>query len=351
MNRLNSTEISQRCAESLFRWYNDRTDNARRGEGDGVTKLMDLKIDFAFKQVFGKTGNEPILLAFLNAALQLTKEKRIASVEILNPVIQREHIEDKASVLDIHAKTEQGEHVNIEIQLANKFDMKKRTLYYWSRIYASQIQKGTPYTDLAKTITINILNFRFLQETDRFRTTFHLYEDQEQFLLTDVLEIHFMEIPKLMDKWEQHAVDPHDNELERWLLLLEADDHEEIRKELEGIAMKDPVLKRVFEEWEDLSRDEKKWVEYESRRKAILDELAAVREAEIRQQRAEQRAREKGLAEGLAEGLEKGLAEGERQKAIKMAMKMLEKGKDVDEIAFFTELSVEEIQKLKQQLH
>ncbi|MBY0054438.1 PD-(D/E)XK nuclease family transposase, partial [Brevibacillus agri] len=43
-----------------------------------MTKLMDLKIDFAFKQVFGKEGNEPILLAFLNAALQLPKEKRLS---------------------------------------------------------------------------------------------------------------------------------------------------------------------------------------------------------------------------------------------------------------------------------
>ncbi|MGF9796869.1 Rpn family recombination-promoting nuclease/putative transposase [Brevibacillus agri] len=300
-----------------------------------MTKLMDLKIDFAFKQVFGKAGNEPILLAFLNAALKLPKDERIASVEILNSEINREHIEDKASVLDIHAKTEQGVHVNIEIQLANKFDMEKRTLYYWSRIFSAQMQKGMPYSDLAKTITINILNFRFLKETARFHTTFHLYEDEEQFPLTDVLEIHFMEIPKLMDKWEQRAVNPHDNELERWLLLLEADDHEEIRKELEAIAMRDPVMKRAFDEWEDLSRDEKKWVEYESRRKAILDEMAAVREAEIRQQKAR----------------EEGLAEGERQKAIQMAKKMLARGKDVEEIAEFTELTVEEIEQLKKQLH
>ncbi len=80
---------------------------------------MGLKIDFAFKQLFGKAGNETILLVFLYAALQLPEEERIRSVEILNPEIEREHIEDKASVLDIHAKTEQGEHVNIEIQLAN----------------------------------------------------------------------------------------------------------------------------------------------------------------------------------------------------------------------------------------
>ncbi|KNB72018.1 transposase [Brevibacillus reuszeri] len=304
---------------------------------------MDLKIDFAFKQVFGKVGNEPILQAFLNAALQLPKEKQIASVEILNPEINREHIEDKASILDIHAKTEQGEHVNIEIQLANKFDMEKRTLYYWSRIYAAQMQKGLPYTDLSKTITINILNFRFLHETELFHTTFHLYEDQEQFPLTDVLEIHFMEIPKLMEKWEQRKVNPHNNGLERWLLLLEADDHVEIRRELEAIAVQDPVMKQAFEAWEDLSRDEKKWVEYESRRKAILDEIAAVREAEIRQQKARE--------EGLAEGREEGRTEGERQKALEIAREMLTEGDSPERVAKLTKLPLDEIEKIKQQLH
>ncbi|MCK9907343.1 hypothetical protein MXD63_46015, partial [Frankia sp. Cpl3] len=68
----------------------------------------------------------------------------------------------------------------------------------------------------------------------------------------------------------------------------------------------DPVMKRAFEKWEDLSRDDKKWVEYETRKKAIQDEMAAVREAEIRQQRA----REEGLAEGREEGLAEGREEG-----------------------------------------
>ncbi|MED1689782.1 Rpn family recombination-promoting nuclease/putative transposase [Brevibacillus agri] len=170
-----------------------------------------------------------------------------------------------------------------------------------------------------------------MRETERFHTTFHLYEDQEQFPLTDVMEIHFMEIPKLMDKWEQRAVNPQDNELERWLLLLEADDHEEIRKELEAIAMRDPVMKRAFDEWEDLSRDEKKWVEYESRRKAILDEMAVVREAEIRQQKA----REEGLLEGK----------------LLVAKEMLAEGESPERIAKLTKLPLEEIEKLKQQLH
>ncbi|MBY0051953.1 transposase, partial [Brevibacillus agri] len=88
-------------------------------------------------------------------------------------------------------------------------------------------------------------------------------------------------------------------------------------------------------EWEDLSRDEKKWVEYESRRKAILDEMAAVREAEIRQQRA----REEGLAEGEAKG------------KANIVLNMLAKGLNVIEIAELTGLTVAEVEKLKQQLH
>ncbi|MGF9826779.1 Rpn family recombination-promoting nuclease/putative transposase, partial [Brevibacillus agri] len=127
------------------------------------------------------------------------------------------------------------------------------------------------------------------------------------------------------------AVNPQDNELERWLLLLEADEHEEIRKELEAIAMQDPVMKRAFDEWEDLSRDEKKWVEYESRRKAILDEMAVVREAEIRQQKA----REEGLLEGK----------------LLVAKEMLAEEESPERIAKLTKLPLEEIEKLKQQLH
>ncbi len=42
--------------------------------------LMDLKVDFAFQQLFGKLGNEPILMAFLNAALKLQENERIISI-------------------------------------------------------------------------------------------------------------------------------------------------------------------------------------------------------------------------------------------------------------------------------
>lgn len=95
--------------------------------------------------------------------------------------------------------------------------------------------------------------------------------------------------------------------------------------------MQDPLMKRAFEKWEDLSRDEKKWIEYETRKKAIQDEISAVREAEIRQQKA----REEGVTEGK----------------LSVAKEMLAEGDSPERVTRLTKLPLEEIEKLKQQIH
>lgn len=43
-------------------------------------RLVNLRIDFAFKQLFGTSGNEDILIAFLNAMLQDSLESPIVSL-------------------------------------------------------------------------------------------------------------------------------------------------------------------------------------------------------------------------------------------------------------------------------
>ncbi|AAT60974.1 hypothetical protein BT9727_4554 [[Bacillus thuringiensis] serovar konkukian str. 97-27] len=45
-------------------------------------QLVNLRIDFAFKQLFGTNGSEDILIAFLNAMLQESLESPIASLQL-----------------------------------------------------------------------------------------------------------------------------------------------------------------------------------------------------------------------------------------------------------------------------
>jgi predicted transposase/invertase (TIGR01784 family) len=166
-----------------------------------MRQLIDLKIDYAFKLIFGKPGNEPILIAFLNATLKLSQENRITSVTLLNNELDKEYKDDKKSVLDIRAVTAEGIQVNIEIQLANHHDMEKRTLFYWAKMYTLQLNEGMAYQELAKTITINILDINYILQTRNYHSVFRLFEIEEGFELTEALEIHFMELAKFLVKW------------------------------------------------------------------------------------------------------------------------------------------------------
>jgi predicted transposase/invertase (TIGR01784 family) len=63
-------------------------------------------------------------------------------------------------------KQREGKLIDIEMQLFNKYDIEKRTLFYWSKRYASQLQEGEKYQELKKCVTINILNYSIHPKAD-----------------------------------------------------------------------------------------------------------------------------------------------------------------------------------------
>lgn len=56
-----------------------------------LERLMDLKIDFAFKQLFGSEQNKSITIVFLNAILQKTNRGTIQKIQFQNIEITPEH--------------------------------------------------------------------------------------------------------------------------------------------------------------------------------------------------------------------------------------------------------------------
>ncbi|MCY8231747.1 Rpn family recombination-promoting nuclease/putative transposase, partial [Priestia endophytica] len=144
---------------------------------------------------------------------------------------------------------------------------------------------------------------------------------------TDMLEIHFMELPKLLIKWRRKEVDPREDQLVRWLLLLEASEDEEITQVLEEIAVQeDQVLKKAIDEWERVSQDPEVLLAYEARRKALLDEKSALKRAE-----------------------NLGKIEGEKIGILKVALGMIQEGMDNKTISKLTGLTQEEIDNLRHQ--
>ncbi|OTX43960.1 ATPase, partial [Bacillus thuringiensis serovar shandongiensis] len=252
----------------------------------------------------------------------------IVALQLEDPHLHREYEEDKLSILDISATLNTGTKVNVEIQLNNNHDMIKRSLYYWGRLYSSQLQKGMPYSSLHKTITINLLNFVMFPEYEAFHTTGILWNQQQQTLLSDDIEVHIVEIPKLLQQWREEKVNPWEDSFVRWLLLLPANEDEHLTQTLEDIAMnQDPILQKAMNNWERMSQDSSFRQAYEAREKALMDEAAKFAHA-----------RNEGKKEGIQEGVQQG--------KIQMIKGMHELGVPLETIAKASKLDIDEVERI-----
>lgn len=283
--------------------------------------LLDPKIDFVFKKIFGSEKHPRVLISFLNAILKPINP--ISNVEIRNSDLEKEFLDDKFSRLDIKARTNKNEIINIEIQLKNEYNMIKRSLYYWSKMYEEQLNEGDDYSKLERTICINILNFKYL-DNNRFHNGYRLKEIETNEELTDIEEIHFIEIPKLKKlNSEEEVVDM----LEAWVEFLRDPESEVVRK----LEMSNSEIREAKDKLYKLSMDEKERELYFLREKSIKDEISALANAE-----------EKGIQIGIEQGIKQGI---QREK-IETVLRLHSLGLNIEQIAKGTCITETEVEKI-----
>ena len=292
--------------------------------------ILSPKVDFVFKKIFGNEKHPNILISFLNAVIKPTD--LIKSVQIKNTDIEKEHIEDKYSRLDIKAVTNKGEHINIEIQVKNEYNMIKRSLYYWSKMYEGQLKKGQDYDTLSRTICINILDFKYLKN-DNFHNCYRLKEKNTNEELTDVMELHFIEIPKLRKLENTEDIS---DMLEAWITFIESP----TSKLIDKLEMSSEEIKEAKEELLRLSGNDKERERYEKRFESLLEQNSLLANAE-------RKGLQKGLQKGIEKGKKEGLKEGENRKAIEIAINLIKNGLDNELIKNTTGLSIKEIMQLR----
>ena len=229
--------------------------------------LLDPKVDFVFKNIFGSPKHPKVLISFLNAVLKPTN--KITSVELKGTEIGKQFIEDKYSRLDVRATTSNEEIINIEIQLKNEYNMIKRSLYYLSKMYEEQLGDGEDYSKLNRTICINILNFKYLK-SESFHTGYRFKELKTHEELTDIMEIHFIEIPKLPKN--SNAKDM----LVAWTEFLKDPESEIVR----GLEMDIEEIREAKDELVKMSNNSEQRELYEMRAKILKDKVSALNEAE-----------------------------------------------------------------------
>ena len=274
--------------------------------------------DIFIKYLFASEGNEDILLDFINDVLVDSDFPRITEVKVTNPFNISTFKEEKYSIVDVKVVDEEGSKYNIEVQSVSESYYNNRILYYWSKIYSSQLKKGESFALLRSVISINVLNYILIRENKNLHNLFGLYmKDDTNIVLTDHIFFHFIEMPKLK-KIKPNLY----SDIERWVYFFLNEGKEE-DSNMKILIKNDPVIKKAHSIYDKFTQD---------------DELRELYENRIETER-------KILTE-LETAERKGRQEGERKKAIETAKKMKEKGLDMNFIVEITGLSKEEIEKL-----
>jgi predicted transposase/invertase (TIGR01784 family) len=233
---------------------------------------LDPLNDYLFQKVMGEKGDEKQLIAFLNAVLIKTGGNNLASIEIVSDTkLTAEILGGKQSVLDVRAVTDKGDKINIEVQLANEGNMDKRSLYYWSREFVRGISEGESYKKLPKVIAINIVDFELIKAIDDFHTSFHIREDdRKDYVLTDALEIHFLDMQKFR---RLKNCDRINNPIHRWLAYFDKTTDD---KTLEEIIKMDTAIATANDKMIRVTSDKEVLRAYQMRQMAISDKVSGL---------------------------------------------------------------------------
>ena len=205
-------------------------------------------IDFAFRKIFGKPGNEICLISLLNAILDLPQP--IESVEFMNPFSYKDFEDDKLICVDVKATDRAGRVFIVEVQIVVHPSFAKRAVYYACKGYSDQLQAGQGYSKLKATVGV---------------------------------------VPSQSSVLEQWCY---------WIKYSSEHTAEELRELLPGLA-----FLRATKELGDIQTITEEKAMYDSREKAILDYESNLIDA---REEGREEGRDEGREEGEAIGMEKG---------------------------------------------
>lgn len=289
--------------------------------------------DFGFKKLFGTEMNKDLLISFLNALFNGSKQE-ITDVQYLNAEHLGEGYGDRRAVFDVYCLAADGSRFIVEMQKAEQEYFKDRSIYYSTFAIREQAEKGRHWDyHLEDVYTVGVLNFVFPGNeypADSFRHEIKLKDVEDNHVFYDKLTFLYLEMPKFTK-----TEDELETMFDKWMFVL----HNLGRLLDRPKALQDRVFQKLFDQAEIARYSESERRQYFESQKEYWDYYSTM-----------QTALNKGLAQGRAEGLAKGRAEGRAEgkaEAIREnARRMKTDGLSVEQIAKYTGLTLDEIDSL-----
>lgn len=268
--------------------------------------LMKPRNDYAFKELMSV---ENVRIGFLSAILKLNPDD-IKETHILNTDLKKMFPDDKLGILDVRLSLNDDTEIDIEVQISEVKVWAERSLFYLAKMYTEQIHPGEKYDVLKKCVSISILDFDLFKDETEFYSRFHIREDYRNFLFTDKMEFHVIELPKLPEKLKDS------DDILLWAKFINA----EKKEEFDMLSNRNEYIDSAYDHLKIISQDEKKRAEYEAREKAIRDYDQMMWESR---------------------------EAGKKEQAIYTAKKLIKSGATTDIIIDLTGLSYSEVKELR----
>ena len=281
-----------------------------------INPELKMKSDIMFKAFFTRKENEEFLKEFLESVLG----ERIKIKKVLHDVrLEQLAKNEKFGILDLGVELENGEFINVEIQLKDNKNIEKRTTFYASKKITEQLGAGEDYRKLRPIIIIAILDYAFIESPEYVTETIRVAKDDRECELNNDVKYYYIELEKFRKENPDMT-----RTINRWLSFLDMERGEL----LEMACEKNDKVKKAVENYEVLTGDEEVKRLSEIRLMSNLEEKSALHYA-----------REEGKKHGEEIGLKRGKKE--------IAQKLKEQKMPIKQIAEITGLSEKEIEALE----
>ena len=280
-------------------------------------RYINVLTDYGFKKVF---GDKEVMTAFLTDLLQ--PKSPIADITFLDKEYDGMAEYERGVIYDLLCRTENGEEFIVEMQNRNQIHFSDRILYYLSRSFSSQGEKGDVAWDfkLKPVYGIFFLNFHLRGFKQRTVRTVQLKVEETGELFSDKLKVFTLELPNYRKMKEEDCK----TRIDYWLYNIT---NLETMTTNIPFQQQQPVFEKVgnIAELVRMTPDELK--QYNISIDSYRTNLSVMKNER---------------AEGIAEGMAKGMAEG----MAKAAKGMLAIGIPVEQISVVTGLSINEVMAL-----
>ncbi|MDR0630975.1 MAG: Rpn family recombination-promoting nuclease/putative transposase [Holosporales bacterium] len=235
-----------------------------------MTALLDPKLDYVFKTIFGVDDRKPLLISFLNALFK--GNPHIKDLTLENTDIPKILKTNKESRLDVKAKSDDGTLLDIEIQCNNTGEITQRAFHYLSEMVPTAVQSGNSYKG-PHVIGIWILGENVTKRKNAVSEAYMTFQPNvpdPYEVMTDSARIIFIELPKFNPK-DADAKDL----LTAWLAFLKDP------VLMDRVFLQDETVKEAMETLQYLSADDDVRAIADLRRRTINDhnsEMTVARE-------------------------------------------------------------------------